>query len=359
MEINFYLVAKGSLRACLIMLNHIYLLTYMSWIVILYPLKLLGFSDLFNKIESEMMFGLTKMITMWNEWAGYEVLEAGDDIRPCLKERTLVLVNHQAPTDFIMLLSAFGGWNQIIPNIMWIMDHFIRYSTVGIVSSIRKDFFILQGKAKRTEMLSALAEHIHKYYLPLKRKWLVIFPEGGFLRKRKANSQKYGQLNGLPHLEHVTIPREGALKVIMNELKAGKSNLDLPSSENREAHNLKYILDVTIGYPSGKPLKMSSIIFGDHPPCKIVVFYRLYPIDEVPQVEEGFSEWLLNRWVEKERILENYYTTGEFPLEANSQKPRSVKQDFPAYCTLHLIFIMATIISYNVLLSAFRVCFTS
>lgn len=152
-----------------------------------------------------------------------------------------MLVNHQSPTDVVMLFSAFVGRHQIMPNVMWIMDNFIKYSTVGVVSLIRKDFFIFQvrtltnclvsiwklkfvfilkGKARRNESLESLSVHIPKYYLPLKRKWLIIFPEGGFLSKRKKNSQKYGKLHNLPHLELVTIPRVGALKVIMNELKS-------------------------------------------------------------------------------------------------------------------------------------------
>ena len=51
--------------------------------------------------------------------------------------------------------------------------------------------------------------------MPLNRKWMVLFPEGGFLRKRKAVSQRYAQKNGLPLLEHVSLPRVGALHAIM------------------------------------------------------------------------------------------------------------------------------------------------
>ncbi|XP_044749544.1 acyl-CoA:lysophosphatidylglycerol acyltransferase 1-like isoform X2 [Coccinella septempunctata] len=259
------------------------------------------------------------------------VLEAGDDITPCLEERSLVLVNHQSPGDVIILFSAFIGWHQILPNVMWIMDHFIKYSTVGIVSSIRKDFFIFQGRAMRNESLKALAEHIRNFYLPLKRKWLILFPEGGLLCKRKKNSQKYGKLNNLPHLELVTIPRVGALKVIMNELKG-----EVPDSSligNHEVtHELKYILDVTIGYPKGKPLSLLSIIFGDAPPCKIVIYYRLFPIDEIPLDDEVMKEWLLSKWVEKEKLLAEFYDTGEFPLKPNSVAPRPI---IPGYTAIN------------------------
>lgn len=51
---------------------------------------------------------------------------------------------------------------------------------------------------------------------------MVLFPEGGFLRKRKATSQKYAVKNNLPHLEHVTVPRVGALHTIMDCLNPEK-----------------------------------------------------------------------------------------------------------------------------------------
>lgn len=43
---------------------------------------------------------------------------------------------------------------------------------------------------------------------------MVLFPEGGFLRKRLQVSQKYAEKNNLPMLKNVTLPRVGALKAI-------------------------------------------------------------------------------------------------------------------------------------------------
>lgn len=53
-------------------------------------------------------------------------------------------------------------------------------------------------------------------YIPRQRKWIVLFPEGGFLRKRKAISQNYARKNNLPLLNNVSLPRVGALQAIMS-----------------------------------------------------------------------------------------------------------------------------------------------
>ena len=64
----------------------------------------------------------------------------------------------------------------------------------------------------------SLQRHLAQVFVPKHRRYLVLFPEGGFLRKRKAVSQAFAQKNGLRELEHVTLPRTGALEVALNVL---------------------------------------------------------------------------------------------------------------------------------------------
>lgn len=49
---------------------------------------------------------------------------------------------------------------------------------------------------------------------------MILFPEGGFLRKRKAVSQEYARKNNLAVLENVTLPRVGALHAIISTIGA-------------------------------------------------------------------------------------------------------------------------------------------
>lgn len=67
----------------------------------------------------------------------------GDDIRLCLNDRTLVLVNHQSTADVPMLMTNFNSKPGVLPNIMWIMDRIFKFTNFGIVSVIHQDFFIL------------------------------------------------------------------------------------------------------------------------------------------------------------------------------------------------------------------------
>lgn len=83
----------------------------------------------------------------------------------------------------------------------------------GLIGNIE---LVLQGKDTRDRSLQELVKHICNAFIPLQRKWMILFPEGGFLRKRREASQRYADKNNLPVLQNVTIPRIGAMKAIMN-----------------------------------------------------------------------------------------------------------------------------------------------
>lgn len=68
---------------------------------------------------------------------------------------------------------------------------------------------------------------------------MVLFPEGGFLRKRLEISQKYAAKNNLPLLKNVTLPRVGALKAIMEVIPAQTSIANNNAAKRIENGNLR------------------------------------------------------------------------------------------------------------------------
>lgn len=50
------------------------------------------------------------------------------------------------------------------------------------------------------------------------------------------------------------------------------------------------------------------------------VHYRAYPISDIPADSEGRLDWLYNRYVEKERLLEHYYTNNIWPDAEDTQR---------------------------------------
>lgn len=83
------------------------------------------------------------------------------------------------------------------------------------------------------------------------RNWMVLFPEGGFLRKRKEISKRYAEKHNLPDLNNVSLPRVGALKAIFSVLPPrsvpgnNNSTVTVKSNENGNVqeilHDGKYL----------------------------------------------------------------------------------------------------------------------
>ena len=76
---------------------------------------------------------------------------------------------------------------------------------------------------------------------------------------------------------------------------------------------MKWLIDITIGYPENKTLNMQTILAGTRKPCQVVLHYRKFPITDLPLETEALTKWMNDRFVEKEKMLEIFYRTGKFP----------------------------------------------
>lgn len=413
---------RALFRTVFVIVNNIYCVpTYLIWMFLLLPLKKIH-EAYYYRIEGVMFHWLLANVTMWSYTAGYDLVEMGDDITPALDERTLVIANHQSTSDVPLLMATFNVKKGVLPNIMWIMDRLFKYTNFGAVSLIHQDFFIASGKSNRDRSLQDLKKHLTESYIPRGRKWMVLFPEGGFLRKRKEVSQRFAEKNNLPVLNNVTVPRVGAMKAIVDVLGSPESpgcrepedserrmpvavvedersartsqQEDDPRNDvsstliNSEAIStddcdnfkdspftklngklsdcLEYILDITIGYPNGKPLDLPNIVHGFRNPCQTYLFYRLYRSSEVPRDSESLTRWLYDRFFEKERLLEEFYRTGTFPCDSSSATttttpgattpsathcgPTVVQQDLLRFLLIHLFFVTSSYVHYQLIL---------
>jgi len=82
---------------------------------------------------------------------------------------------------------------------------------------------------------------------------------------------------------------------------------------HKKRNRLKWIIDVTIGYPE-RPLDLFTITSGTRPPCQVAVHYRRYRADSVPCEHDALLRWLYDRWAEKDQLLDHFYRTGAFPV---------------------------------------------
>ncbi|XP_063774322.1 acyl-CoA:lysophosphatidylglycerol acyltransferase 1 isoform X2 [Pseudophryne corroboree] len=325
-----FLILKIVVRFAFMFINNMVAIpSYVLYLVALQPIRLVD-RKLFWCIEGVMFKWLLAMVASWGWTAGYTVVEWGDNVHTITEDEAVMLVNHQATGDVCTLMMCLQDKSTVVRQMMWLMDHIFQYTNFGIVSRVHGDFFIRQGKAHRDQQLILLKDHLEKYYRSRDRKWIILFPEGGFLRKRRETSQLYAKKNNLPFLTHVTLPRLGATEVILKTLLAQQEN-GTPAGgysglAGRKPKGLQWIIDTTIGYPNADPMDIQTWILGYRPPTVTHVYYRIYSIKDVPMETEALTDWLYQRFVEKEELLSHFYETGAFPPPQGQKKamPRAM-----------------------------------
>ena len=239
--------------------------------------------------------------------------------------------------------ARIGFCNQV----MWIMDNIFKFTHFGIVAWLHDDFFIRSGKAHRLAVMEELKEHLTRVFMPKNRRYLVLFPEGGFLHKRKASSQQFAKKNDLPLLEHCTVPRTGALDVIMDVLGA--------ASQQMEDQKIEKIVDMTVAFPSGNPLDLMSIVTGSREPCVTHVHYRQFDTKDLPDTTESLFSWMVKLYQEKDEMLDKYYKTGEFPydmFDTAAQPPKMIKHDPLRFVIIYMFFIISSYMFYIIFVAA-------
>jgi 1-acyl-sn-glycerol-3-phosphate acyltransferase len=208
----------------------------------------------------------------------------------------------------------------------WSMLNFIFLSR-----SFEKDKKNIQRQMKK------LAERSSKYY-STGNYWLTIFPEGTRCRPDKLkDAQEFSKSRGLPVFQHLLVPRtKGLLATMGHDCAILRETADA-------------VLDLTFGYPDrrsgGNKVRPSvnDLLFGLGRRWEVHVHIRVIPMSHVPKDDAEFSKWLMDTFVEKDKLLEFYAREGCFP-----GKPRALKAATPAA----LVANMLAFTFYAVALSA-------
>ncbi|XP_069115979.1 acyl-CoA:lysophosphatidylglycerol acyltransferase 1-like [Argopecten irradians] len=342
---------RYSLRIAYVIFNNIITIpSYITWTLLLFPVKCLA-PNIFWTLEPVFFKGLLAFITFWVSSGGYRIMESGDQLDKILNAKAILLVNHQSTSDVPVVMASFQPKGLVVGHMMWIMDYVFKFTNFGWISYFHGDFFIQQGKVGREEQLTLLGKHLSSIFKKSLQKWIILFPEGGFLRKRRKRSQDFAKKHDYPVLQHVTLPRLGAIQVVINTLCENNHPSVVEKQQSKEDPSSKltridWIVDMTIGYPQAEPLDLHGICIGYWAPRDISVHYRVYPINQVPTHNtELFTHWLYDRYHEKDKFLEQFYTNNvnlEDSDKEQRQQPRmkrqSVDLDLISLLFFHLFY---------------------
>ena len=91
-----------------------------------------------------------------------------------------------------------------------------------------------------------------------------------------------------------------------------------------------------------------GIFFGGQAPKSVNLYWRRFRMADIPlNDQEKFDKWLRDVWYEKDKLLEEYYTTGRFPPSENDKKGY-IETEVKARSLLELlqIFVVVGVVAY-------------
>lgn len=218
-------------------------------------------------------------------------------------KRAVVMANHQLYTDWVYLWwiaftsSVHGGVYIMlkaslkkIPVFGWGMQHY-------------RFIFLDRKWATDQRTLDEGLEAINTD--PQWPAWLAMFPEGTtFSRNGVAKSQAYANKVDLESPHKVLLPRATGLRHTLLKLNP----------------TVKYLYDATIHYdgiPKGvygeDYFTLRNMYLRGICPRRVQMYWRRFNIEDIPyQDETKFAAWLLERWREKDAMLQSFEASGSF-----------------------------------------------
>ncbi|OBZ83539.1 putative acyltransferase CST26 [Choanephora cucurbitarum] len=135
--------------------------------------------------------------------------------------------------------------------------------------------------------------------------WLVLFPEGTVISdEARQKSKNYAAKLNMDDLKFTLLPRTTGLKLCKDTL----------------GNSIEWLYDLTVGYPGIEPgenpedvMTMKRIFCDSQGPRQIHIHIRRYRVDSLPTDTEEFTEWLLARWIEKDKRMIHFNKHGTFP----------------------------------------------
>ncbi|KAK0427608.1 hypothetical protein QR680_010322 [Steinernema hermaphroditum] len=149
--------------------------------------------------------------------------------------------------------------------------------------------------------------------------WLLIFPEGTRFTKKRPDaiekSEEICEKIGVPKMNNVLVPRAGGFSNALDGLtKAGA---------------LDAVYDVTIAYGQtrqegrhGRAPNMFEFVCGNPKYQNIHIHVRRFAPSEIPNDIEERKKWLMDRFQEKDKMLDDFYSQGQLPDLRESDAPR-------------------------------------
>ena len=218
------------------------------------------------------------------------VLFSGDDVP--MRENALLASNHQQMPD-ITAIMKFARTKDRLGDLKFFVKKQLKWVPgMGWGMQFLDCLYIDRDWTSDRETIRKTFSRLVDGNVPV---YLVSFVEGTRLTLPKLETARdYARQHGMYEPRHTLVPRTKGFTASVEGLR---SHIDA-------------VYDLTIGYEVGIPTLWQYIKGLVQ---RIHVHVRRFDIDSLPESADGLRQWLLDRWEEKDELLDHFYETGGFP----------------------------------------------
>jgi len=231
------------------------------------------------------------------------------DVGTVFDSREIIISNHQLYLDWIYIWSFMSMLGRAGAVKIILKRSLMNIPFIGLGMRLLNFIFLHRNWEKDRQRFGVRLNRLVHGIFPFS---LVIFPEGTtFCKRAIVKSKAFGVAHKLKVPKHTLIPRVTGMQFALATL----------------GEHISGIMDLTLGYTGTKPdedpevtFGLKSLFFQGRAPPQIHMHVRFHPIDKIPfQDHEAFSQWMYERFQEKDRLLDIFYRQGRFP--GTSSKP--------------------------------------
>ncbi len=214
---------------------------------------------------------------------------SGDDVPE--RENAIVIANHQQMAD-ITFLMAYARSKHRLGDLKWFAKKPVKYVPgVGWGMWFLDCPFLERNWADDRGSIARSFESLLRDRVPM---WLISFPEGTRLTPEKLEASRlFASQHSMFPPSHTLVPRTKGFVVSVHALR----------------DHVRAVYDLTIGYPNGVP-SLWQFIQGFA--RKAYIHVKRHPIEALPSDDALLATWLLDRFQEKDALLDTFYKTGAF-----------------------------------------------
>jgi len=236
------------------------------------------------------------LIKIFEHWGRGQVYISGDVIPE--RETVFVIMNHRFFADWLACFQVAIRKGRLGAVRLFAKVSLRWVPVIGIGIMIIGFPLLTRDWGKDKKSISKVFHNLKTRRVPF---WLASHVEGTrFSPEKLQQSQDYAKKNDLPILHNVLLPRKRGFVATVSELR----------------DTIDAVYDITLVWNDGKK-KPSLIDLALRRGMQLHVHTRRYPIAKIPTGEEEMHQWLLDRFKEKDALIDHLLQHGKFPNQLN------------------------------------------